>query len=77
MKKFKTIILLLGVIIPGLPGILHAQLINSVKKDDLHLVYFGNRYAYLVPHVYQTYLNAMNFHSKFWPYRDTTTYVFD
>ena len=76
MKKFKTIILLLGVIIPGLPGILHAQLINSVKKDDLHLVYFGNRYAYLVPHVYQTYLNAMNFHSKFWPYRDTTTYVF-
>lgn len=76
MHKFKAVILLIGIFIPGLPGILHAQLINSVTKDNLHLVYFGNRYSYIVPHVRQTYLNAMDFHKRFWPYRDTTTYVF-
>jgi len=63
--------------IPGLPGILRAQLINSVKKDNLHMVYFGNRYSYIVPHVRQTYLNALDFHKRFWSYRDTTTYVID
>lgn len=75
MNKFKAIILLVAVIIPGLPGILRAQLINSVKKDNLHMVYFGNRYSYIVPHVRQTYLNALDFHKRFWSYRDTTTYV--
>lgn len=63
-------------LIPGLPGILHAQIMNTVTKDNLQLVYFGKRYSYIVPHVAQTFLNAMHFHCNFWPYRDTTTYVF-
>jgi hypothetical protein len=63
-------------LIPGIPGILHAQIMNSVTKDNLQLVYFGKRYSYIVPHVSQTFLNAMHFHRNFWPYRDTTTYVF-
>ncbi len=73
MKRF---VLIMCMLIPGLPGILHAQTMNSVTKDNLQLVYFGKRYSYIVPHVSQTFQNAMHFHRNFWPYRDTTTYVF-
>ena len=52
-----------------------AQKVNHLKIDNLDLIYFSNRYSYLLPHVTQTYRNAMNFHSRFWNYRDTTTYV--
>ncbi|MGV8095971.1 MAG: hypothetical protein AB2L24_29315 [Mangrovibacterium sp.] len=46
-----------------------------MKVDNLDLIYFGKRYSYLLPHVSQTYRNAMNFHRQFWDYRDTATYV--
>ena len=55
--------------------VLPAQLINHRKEAKQDLIYFGNRYNYLLPHVSQTYENAMSFHRKFWNYRDTTTYV--
>jgi len=54
---------------------LHGQMIKHYMVDNLDLIYFGNRYSYLVPHVAQTYRNAMQFHSKLWSYKDTTTYV--
>jgi hypothetical protein len=56
-------------------GGLQAQTILQHKIDNLDLIYFGKRYSYLVPHVSQTYRNAMNFHSNLWEYKDTTTYV--
>ena len=52
-----------------------SQNINRLKEGNLDLIYFGKRYSYLLPHVSQTYQNAMGFHSRFWDYRDTTTYV--
>jgi hypothetical protein len=51
------------------------QLINHATSDNLDLIYFGKRYSYLLPHVSQTYANAIAFHKKLWDYRDTTTYV--
>ncbi|MEN6453888.1 MAG: hypothetical protein ABFD10_06490 [Prolixibacteraceae bacterium] len=54
---------------------LMAQKISHLKADNLDLIYFGKRYNYLLPHVAQTYRNAMNFHSRFWNYHDTTTHV--
>ena len=56
-------------------GGLQAQTILQHRIDNLDLIYFGKRYSYLVPHVSQTYRNAMNFHSNLWEYKDTTTYV--
>jgi len=52
-----------------------AQKINHLKIDNLDLIYFGNRYSYLLPHISKTYENAMSFHRNFWDYNDTTTYV--
>jgi len=60
-----------------LPGgfFLRAQAINQIQDGNLHLIYFGKRYDYLVPHVIQTYQNALKFHRDLWNYNDTTTYV--
>lgn len=52
-----------------------SQKISHYKSENLDLIYFGKRYAYLLPHVSQCYQNAMNFHSRFWDYSDSTTYV--
>jgi hypothetical protein len=70
MKVLITVVLLL-------PGgfFLRAQAINQLQDGNLHLIYFGKRYDYLVPHVVQTYQNAMHFHRELWNYQDTTTYV--
>ncbi|MFH0762184.1 MAG: hypothetical protein V2A67_11840 [Bacteroidota bacterium] len=54
---------------------LFAQRINHVKVDNLDLIFFGKRYDYLLPHVSQTYANAMAFHHNLWNYEDTTLYV--
>jgi len=52
-----------------------AQLINHIKVDNLDLIYFGKRYTYLLPHVLQTYENAMAFNSNCWNYKDKYTSV--
>jgi hypothetical protein len=64
-----AVLLLPGSIIP------RAQQLQQVKDGNMELIYFSKRYDYLLPHVLLTYKNAMSFHSKFWNYRDTTTYI--
>ncbi len=54
---------------------LRAQQIQHIQQGKLDLIYFGKRYSYLLPHVAQTYRNAMQFHSKFWDYNDSMTYI--
>lgn len=73
MCKLKLLLLTGTVILSSF--VVPAQQISHLKTGNLDLIYFGKRYSYLLPHVSQTYRNAMNFHSKFWNYRDTTTYV--
>lgn len=53
-------------------GIAFTQ-INHSKSDKLDIIYFGNRYSYLVPHVEKTFHKAMSFHNEFWDYHDTIT----
>ena len=67
-------VLLCGLLWSGGAG-LSAQRINHVKIDNLDLIFFGKRYSYLLPHVSQTYANAMAFHHNLWNYKDTTLYV--
>ncbi|MDD3032962.1 MAG: hypothetical protein PHT25_00065 [Bacteroidales bacterium] len=72
----KTILkVLLPVALLICSGSIKAQMIQQHKVDNLDLIYFGKRYTNLVPHVSQTFRNAMRFHSDLWGYRDTTTYV--
>ncbi len=52
-----------------------AQLLNHKKSDKLDLIYVGNRYSYLMPHISQTFENAMDFHRGFWNYNDISTSV--
>lgn len=77
MAYYRVIIGVLVTIISILPGgfCLRAQQVNQIKEGNLHLIYFGKRYDYLVPHVMQTYQNALKFHRDLWNYKDTTTYV--
>lgn len=49
---------------------LFAQRISHVKTDNLDLIFFGKRYTYLLPHVFQTYNNSIAFHQKLWDYKD-------
>lgn len=75
MKLTKYILLLL--VVTGLfsQQPVYSQKINVLKSENLNLIYFGNRYNYLLPHVALTFHNSMQFHSRFWDYNDTTTYV--
>jgi len=41
----------------------------------MELIYFGNRYSYLMPHVARTFHNALNFHKLHWNYPHEKTYV--
>ena len=77
MVYSRILIIVLITFILLLPGgfFLRAQAINQIQDGNLHLIYFGKRYDYLVPHVVQTYQNAMQFHRDLWHYNDTTTYV--
>lgn len=54
---------------------LNGQQINHFKTDKLDLIYFGERYSYLLPHVVGTYENAMAFHAMFWSYKNFTANV--
>lgn len=49
--------------------------INKVTQENLEMIYFGQRYSFLVPHVVNTHQNAMRFHSKLWNYKYDKTYV--
>lgn len=77
MAYYRVVIGVLVTIISLLPGgfFLRAQQINQIKDGNLHLIYFGKRYDYLVPHVMQTYQNALKFHRDLWRYNDISTYV--
>lgn len=73
--RFSTQLLLsLFLLLPG-GFLLRAQQVNQIEDGNLHLIYFGKRYDYLVPHVMQTFQNAMKFHRDLWHYNDTTTFV--
>lgn len=74
-SRISTLILVtISLLLPG-GSFLRAQNINQLKEGNQQLIYFGNRYNYLVPHVMQTYQNAMHFHRNLWNYNDTTTYI--
>ncbi len=42
----------------------------------MNLVFLGNRYSFILPHVSKTYENAMAFNRKFWNYQDSTVNIF-
>ncbi|MDD2559571.1 MAG: hypothetical protein PHE04_02735 [Bacteroidales bacterium] len=55
---------------------LNAQSVYQLRDGDMQLIYFGQRYDYVVPHVVQTFHNAMHFHRNLWQYEDSSaTYV--
>ncbi|HPS12401.1 MAG TPA: hypothetical protein PLB87_03935 [Prolixibacteraceae bacterium] len=66
-------ILLTIIVLSSLSG--YSQKINHYQKNNLELIYFGNRYSYLMPHVVGTYENAFNFHKKYWNYHTSTINV--
>jgi hypothetical protein len=74
MRKYILTFLITFILMSGIKNV-SAQLINHSKVDKLDLIYFGKRYTYLLPHVLQTYNNSMDFHRKFWNYKDTSTCV--
>ena len=46
---------------------LHSQ-VMEYSYEDLDLFYFDPRHSYLIPHAAGTFVNAMEFHKKFWDY---------
>lgn len=74
MKKQFIVVILVYAFLCGFENI-SAQQISHLKSKNLELIYFGKRYSYLLPHICNTYNNAMSFHRRFWDYKDTTTYV--
>jgi hypothetical protein len=61
------------VILSSLSG--YSQKINHYQKNNLELIYFGNRYSYLMPHVVGTFDNAFDFHKAYWNYNTSTINV--
>ncbi len=53
----------------------YGQRINRFSTNEMELIYFGNRYSYLMPHVAGTFHNALEFHKKHWDYAHNRTYV--
>lgn len=74
--RYRSIVLLLILLcLPVCPQ-LKAQSVYQLRDGDLQLIYFGKRYDYVVPHVVQTFHNAMRFHRERWQYEDSSaTYV--
>ncbi len=54
---------LFTILIAGLYGRVQAQF-QSVKTDDLHLVYYNFGHEYLVNHTIRSYSNALRFHKE-------------
>jgi len=52
-----------------------SQKISYSVGDKYELVHLGKRSEYLLPHVEMTFSNAMNFHRKFWNYKNSLTYI--
>ncbi len=48
---------------------------HQLESDRLQLVYFGQRYTYLTPHLLRTFHNAMDFHQALWDYDPGKVYV--
>ncbi|MCF8399641.1 MAG: hypothetical protein K9G58_15845 [Bacteroidales bacterium] len=55
---------------------LYPQKISRFATKELELIYFGDRYSYLMPHVARTFHNAMDFHKIHWDYPHQKTHVF-
>lgn len=72
MQKYLAGILGLALLISP---VLFAQKINQLETEKLQLVYFGNRYTYLTPHVLRSFNNAIEFHEKLWDYDAGKVYV--
>ena len=49
--------------------------IHQLESERLQLVYLGDRYTYLTPHLLRTFNNAMDFHEEFWNYDPGRVYV--
>ncbi len=72
MKKLIGIFLIFLVFYPLAAK---SQRIFQMDTDRAQLVYFGNRYSYLMPHVLRTFNNAMDFHESLWDYDPGRVYV--
>lgn len=59
----------------GATTVLSAQRIFSYQTEEMELIYFGNRYSYIMPHVAGTFLNAKDYHEKHWNYDHDKTNV--
>jgi hypothetical protein len=59
----------------GAATMLFGQKINRLKTNEMELIYFGNRYSYLMPHVARTFHNALEFQKKHWDYPHRMTYL--
>ncbi|NOU47461.1 MAG: hypothetical protein HOO86_10410 [Bacteroidales bacterium] len=75
MKTVLSRRLLLLLLCVGAATMLFGQKINRLKTNELELIYFGNRYSFLMPHVARTFHNALEFHKKHWDYSHKMTYV--
>ena len=54
---------------------LSAQRIFSYQTEEMELIYFGDRYSYLMPHVAGTFINAKDYHEKHWDYEHNGTNI--
>jgi hypothetical protein len=63
------------ILLTGLTGTVSGQKINRFTTSEMELIYFGNRYSYLMPHVARTFHNALDFHKALWDYQHDKTYV--
>ena len=58
-----------------LPAVSPGQTITQKDTERVQLVYFGERYTYMTPHVLRTFFNAMDFHEELWDYDPDKIYV--
>ncbi|MCF8233716.1 MAG: hypothetical protein K9G67_02260 [Bacteroidales bacterium] len=75
MKIGKPISLLLLSLLTGTATMLPAQRISRYTTPEMELIYFGDRYSYLMPHVARTFHNSMYFHKDHWDYGHRKTFV--
>ena len=79
-KMAKSLIYLITVVISiSIAGTAYSQLYRY-ETDRLRLLYFGNAYAYLIPHVVACYENALNYHQElfnFEPSEKITLFLHD
>ncbi len=59
----------------GITTSLSAQRITRYQTEEMELIYFGDRYSYIMPHVAGTFHNASRFHEQHWDYDHSMTHV--